>query len=130
MKRFIPILFLIIILISIAAFEEFYTNKFMKDLDNKAGIVLTKIEENKDNLNIETVKTSYNDLNTFWHKAKNTLCFFTNYEKIRNIDESFVKLSTAITNNDLSLATENATVIKEYSTFFEYLMGFNINNLF
>lgn len=130
MKKFFSILFLLVVLISIATFEEIYTHHFLRDLDNKSNIVLTEIEKNKENLNIPAVNNSFDDLNTYWHKAKNTLCYFTNYEKIRNLDESFVKLSTAIKNNDLSLATENATVIKEYSSFFEYLMGFTINNLF
>ncbi|MBQ9793243.1 MAG: DUF4363 family protein [Clostridia bacterium] len=130
MKRTISIIILSFILISIATFEEIYTQNFIYTLRNKAEQVAVAINKNEDNINNEDVLSSLDDLKIFWHKSKNILCYFTNYEKIKSIDESFVKLSTSISHNDMSLASENIAVIKDYSEFFKYLMGFNLNTLF
>ena len=130
MKRLISILVLIIIIIGIATTEELFIHNFITTLTTKAEVVSVEIEKNKDNLNNENISKVYNDLKNFWTKSKVGLCYFTNYEKIKTVDESFVKLSTALKNNDLSLATENIAVIKEYGDFFHYMMGFNLNNLF
>lgn len=130
MKRLISILVLLIIIIGIAVMEEIFIHNFITNLTVKAEIVSVEIEKNKDNLNNESISSVYSDLKSFWKKSKIGLCYFTNYEKIKTIDESFVKLSTALKNNDLSLATENIAVVKEYGDFFHYMMGFNLNNLF
>lgn len=130
MKRFLAILFLVFILIGFSVFEEFYNKTFLKTLNTKAEQVSVVINKNENNLNVNEVNDKYNVLKDFWQKSKNTLCYFTNYEKIKSIDESFVKLETAIKHNDISLAAENIAVIKEYSEFFKYIMGFSLSNLF
>ncbi len=130
MRRLIAVLFLLAILIAVATLEQVYVNHFLYNLDTKSQQVSAAIELDDKNLEREDVKNSFNDLNKFWEDAKTKLCYFTNYEKVKSVDESFVKLSTAIENNDSSLAIENIAVIKEYSKFFTYFMGFNINNLF
>lgn len=129
MKRLIAVLFLLFILIAISTLEQIYVNKFLYNLAVKSDQVSQAIEIDDKNLERKEVKTSFEDLNSFWEDAKNKICYFTNYEKIKSVDESFVKLSTAIKNNDSSLAIENIAVIKEYSKLFTYFMGFNINNL-
>lgn len=130
MKRLISILILLIIIIGIAIAEELFIHNFITNLTTKAEVVSVEIENSKENLKNENITKTYNDLKDFWKKSKIGLCYFTNYEKIKTVDESFVKLSTALKNNDLSLATENIAVIKEYGDFFHYMMGFNLNNLF
>lgn len=130
MKRFLAILFLVFVLIGFSVFEEFYNKTFLKTLNTKAEQVSVVINKNENNLNVNEVNDKYNVLKDFWQKSKNTLCYFTNYEKIKSIDESFVKLETAIKHNDISLAAENIAVIKEYSEFFKYIMGFSLSNLF
>lgn len=130
MKRTISILILVFILISIATFEEIYIQNFVYTLRNKAEEVSVAINKSEENINNENVLSSLDDLKLFWNKSKNVLCYFTNYEKIKSIDESFVKLSTSISHNDMSVANENISVIKDYSEFFKYLIGFNLNTLF
>lgn len=130
MKRLIAVLFLLVILIGIATLEQVYVNNFLNNLNVKSQQVSQAINIDEKNLERKEVKTAFDELNTFWEDSKNKLCYFTNYEKIKSVDESFVKLATAIDNNDSSLAIENIAVIKEYGRFFTYFMGFNINNLF
>jgi len=130
MKRFIAIICLLLILITVACTEEIFLHNFISQLSIKSEQVSVLVKENEDNLNVTKLKTSYKELSDFWEKSKTFLCYFTNYEKIRAMDEGFTKLETAITNNDSSLAIENIALIKGYNKVFHYIMGFNINNLF
>lgn len=130
MKRFISILFIFLLIISIAIFEEIYVNNFIDTLSKKADVVSISIKENENDLNIKNINNNLKNLKTFWNNSKKVLSYFINYEKIKTLDESFIKLDIAIKRNDFSLASENIAIIKEYSQFFEYLMGFNLNNLF
>lgn len=129
MKRLIAVLVLLTVLITIATLEQVYVNNFLYNLSVKSNNVSQAIEIDDKDLKRDEVKSTFEDLNEFWKDAKNKLCYFTNYEKVKSVDESFVKLSTAIKNNDSSLAIENIAVIKEYTKLFTYFMGFNINNL-
>ena len=130
MKRTFSILILIVILFSIATFEEIYIKQFISSLKIKAENVSIAINKNEENINNKEVEKAFNELKNFWSKSKNILCYFTNYEKIKSIDESFVKLTTSIKHNDMSVANENIAVIKDYGQIFNYLMGFNLNTLF
>ncbi len=129
MKRFIAIIVICAFLIGIAVFEELYAKNFINTLTQKAENIEASINLNKENIDNEKVNNSYNDLKAYWDKSKKVLCYFTNYEKIKNIDESIVKIDIAIEYNEISLAIENITVIKEYEQIFKNIIGFNINNL-
>ena len=130
MKRLISILIIFFLIVSIAIFEEIYVNNFINNLSSNADIVSVCIKENENNLNIDKINNNFSHLKNFWSKSKKVLSYFINYEKIKTLDESFIKLDIAIKRNDFSLASENIALIKEYSQFFEFLMGFNLNNLF
>ena len=130
MKRFFAVLILILILISVCTFEEIFLQTFVKSFTFKAETLSalisnkTELKENKE------INNSYITLKQDWNNAKTTLCFFTNYEKIKSMDESLIKLESAIKNNDKNLANENISLICNYDQFFNYMLGFNLNNLF
>lgn len=130
MKKFFSIMVIIIILASVSIFEEIYSKHFIITLSNKAEETSSAISTNKDNIQNNDVITSYNNLKNYWNKSKIILCFFTNYEKIKAVDESIIKVETAIKYNEISLAIENISIIKEYEKIFKFMIGFNINSLF
>lgn len=130
MKKLIAVLSILVILITLCTLEEIFIHNFTKDFNIKTSVVSQVIKENEKNLNNNNVKTCFKDLETYWQNAKKKLCYLTNYEKIKNMDESFVRLDAAIDNNDDSLAIENISVIKSYTEALHYIMGFNLNNLF
>ena len=129
MKRTFAILFIILIIISVCIVEEATLNKTNQKLDEYSNSLSVAIVENKDNLNNESVLKEFKKLDDFWQDTKVTLCYLTNYEKIKTMDESLIKLEASIKYNDESLAIENISIIKSYSEFLHYFMGFNLNNL-
>ncbi len=130
MKRLIAMIILFLILVSICAFEEIFLSSFVSNFTAKAQTLSTLIEENENLESNSQIKNTFSSLKNSWHNAKTTFCFFTNYEKIKSMDESFIKLEASINNNDKNLANENVAMICNYEQFFNYMMGFNINNLF
>lgn len=130
MKKLIAISALIFLLAGICTFEELFLNNFVHSFtakaDNLSNLISTSTNINEN----ETIKNSYSSLKNDWNNAKITLCFFTNYEKIKTMDESFIKLESSINNNDTNLANENISLICNYDQFFNYMLGFNLNNLF
>ena len=130
MKRFIAIIVLLIIIVGICTFEEFFLHNFVKPFTTQANALSKQIEDNENITSNKEIITNYTALKNNWQKAKTTLCFFTNYEKIKSMDESFIKLESGIKNNDKDLANENISLICNYDKFLTYMMGFNINNLF
>lgn len=129
MKRFFAIIFLVLILIAVCTYEEIFLNNFVSGFTTKAQALSTLIEQNE-NINTNNISNSLTELKNNWQITKRTLCFFTNYEKIKSMDESFIKLEAGINNNNKDLANENIAVICNYNQFFYYMMGFNLNNLF
>lgn len=130
MKRFIAMIIIVVTLAAIATFEEVYIHNFIYNFSTKAESVSSLIKENQSILNTASLIDSFENLKKYWSNSKTIICYFTNYDKIRTTDESIVKLQAAIKENDYSLATENIAVLKNYSEFFHYTIGFNINNLF
>lgn len=130
MKRIFAILFIVLIIISICVVEEITLSQTNQKLDEYSNSLSAAIIENKDNLNSEQVLSEFKKLDNFWQDTKIKLCYLTNYEKIKTMDESLIKLEASIEYNDESLAIENISLIKSYSEFLHYFMGFNFNNLF
>ena len=130
MKRIFAILFIVLIIISICVVEEITLSQTNQKLDEYSNSLSAAIIENKDNLNNEQVLSEFKKLDNFWQDTKIKLCYLTNYEKIKTMDESLIKLEASIEYNDESLAIENISLIKSYSEFLHYFMGFNFNNLF
>ena len=130
MKKFISVLIILIAVVGVCIFEEIYLNNFKKEFLEKADNVYTIISNNESNINNDNINSSCENLYNYWNNSKRNICYFANYEKIKGIDESFIKLKTAIKNNDKALAMENIAVISNTDKFFEYMVGFNINNLF
>ena len=130
MKRNIYVLFLIAILVSVCVMEEILLKSTHTALQGYSNELTTLFAQHKENLNFDVVINKFDETKSFWDSQKKYITYFTNYDKIRTIDESFIKLEEAIDNNDKSLALENLSIIKSSADSLQYFMGFNINNLF
>ena len=129
MKRLIGIIIITIILIGGGIVEEICINKTITKLEFFATNLEEKINKNKDDINTEDINTSFNELDNFWKQTESVFCYLTNFEKVRSLDESVVKLKTAIFYNDFSVATENLALIKNYAKVLHYTLGVSLNNI-
>lgn len=130
MKRAISVIAIIVIIALICVLEELAVAKVSSGLNEKSRTLYTQFLLNKSDINVDNVKKQYDKLDNFWEIEKHKLCYLTNYDKIRNVDESVARLRYAIENNDYSLAIDNISIVMSYGDFLHFFMGFNINNLF
>ncbi len=130
MKRIFAILFIILLLSGISIAEEVLLQHSVENVSIQSTAIMTLIDENEIDINSEEIISKVDDFKTFWNNEEKKICYFTSYEKIKNMDESIEKLKFAVKNNDRSLAIENVAVIKSYGQFLHNIMGFNLNNLF
>ena len=98
-------------------------NEYSKNLE-------VAVAANEDNLNCAAVEQNFGVLKSFWEDEKIKVCYFTNYDKIRMVDESIVKLDYGIKNNEKSLVVENLGLLLQFGEFLHFTNGFNLNNLF
>ena len=129
MKRLIGIIIITVILIGGGIVEEVYINKTITRLEFFATNLEEKINKNKNDINTEDINASFNELDNFWKQTESVFCYLTNFEKIRSLDESIIKLKTAIFYNDFSVATENLALIKNYAKVLHYTLGVSLNNI-
>ena len=129
MKRLIGIIIITVILIGGGIVEEVYINKTITRLEFFATNLEEKINKNKNDINTEDINASFNELDNFWKQTESVFCYLTNFEKVRSLDESVVKLKTAIFYNDFSVATENLALIKNYAKVLHYTLGVSLNNI-
>lgn len=129
MKRLIGIIIITILLIGGGIVEEIYIRKTITRLETYAINLEEKITANKDNINTKEINSSFDELNNFWTETETAFCYLTNFEKFRSLDESIVKLDSAIFYNDFSVATENLTLIKNYAKVLYYTLGTSLNNI-
>ena len=130
MKRFVSIVAIIALLVSICIIEEVFVHKFVGQFSNLTMQISQELEVNEENIDNVKVKEKLANLETFWNNNKNKFCYLVMYDKIKMIDEGVAKLEIAIKHNDNALAQENIAVIECYTDSLHYIMGFNINNLF
>ncbi len=130
MKRNIYVLILIAILVGVCILEELLLKSTYTTLQGYSNELTVLFTQNKEELNAKQVVSKFDETKVYWDNQKKYITYFTNYDKIRTIDESFIKLEEALDDNDKSLALENLSIIKASADSLHYFMGFNINNLF
>ena len=130
MKRNILVIIIVAILAIISIFEELTVKDVTTRIGAYAGAIESAINQNEENINVSSVKDTFEALSSYWDSKKTHICFFANYDKIRYMDENMIKLNDAIKDNDMVLAKENLSSVKSFGLLIQYVMGFNINNLF
>ena len=130
MKRNIYVLILVTILIAICFLEEYLLKITYDNMQDYSTQLTTLVSQHSEDLSSKEVVDKFDETKKYWNNQKKFITYFTNYDKIRSIDESFIKLDEALNNNDKSLALENLSIINASAESLHYFMGFNVNNLF
>jgi|GEM_PF-2640616 len=128
MKRLIGILIILLVLVGLSVGEEILVNKTTSTLHHTSYHMERLIKENEENINCKEVRDEFDDLNTFWDRTEQLLCYIVNFEKIKPINETLHKLDGAISENDFSVAIENVETLQNYSENLKYIMGASLTN--
>ena len=61
--------------------EEFLVRKTTKTLHHTSYHIEKLIKENKENINCKVVRDEFDDLDNYWDKTEQLLCYIVNFEK-------------------------------------------------
>ncbi len=128
MKRFSAVLVIILILAGLSIGEEIFVRNTINVLHHTSYHIEELVKENEGNIDCACVKSEFEDINNYWDKAEQVLCYIVNFEKIKLINETLFKLEGAINENDYSLAMENIKTLQNYSENLKYIMGASLTN--
>ena len=130
MKRNFVVIFIFLVLVGIGLCEEILVKDTVENLGTLTTNLSVSVAEHEGDLNSKEVMDKMGKLHSYWDRTKNKICFFANFDKIKFMDESLIKLEGGLKENDKSLITENLSIVASFPKLINYVMGFNINNLF
>ena len=122
-------LIIALLLIGFGVWQEIYVSKVITTLAAHSKQLEVVVDKNEEDINVSQVHNEFNKLKTFWNNTEQKLCYIVNFEKVKYINESIVKLEGAIDENDFSVAMENVKTLQNYSETLKYIMGLSANNI-
>ncbi len=118
-----------LLLVGFGIWQEIYVGNIIKNLTTMSYQLEVVVDDNEDNIDVAPVHKEFKKLRSFWDKTEHTICYIVNFEKVKYINESIIKLEGAIDENDFSVAMENVKTLQNYSKALKYIMGLNLNNI-
>ncbi len=129
MNRGIGMIIIAVLLVGFGIWQEIYVGNIIKNLTTMSYQLEVVVDDNEDNIDVTPVHKEFEKLKSFWGKTEHTICYIVNFEKVKYINESIIKLEGAIDENDFSVAMENVKTLQNYSKALKYIMGLNLNNI-
>lgn len=129
MARLFCMLGIFVFLIGVGVAEELYIHDITKQLNTRSTSLDLLIESNENNLTDKKITSEFKQLQKFWQDKERNLTFFINFEKIKPINESIIKLEGALAQDDFSVAVENVKLLVTYSKNLRYMAGINLHNI-
>ena len=129
MKRLVGIIFIAIFLIGVCVTEEILVKNTLAEM-NKQGNSLFEYVTALDNINTEEVLDKTRELNTYWLKYEDALCFFVNHKDMHEMGNELIKMISYAKNNIKEEYTTSLELVISYSNSFHHIMGVSLENIF
>ena len=129
MKRLVGIIFIAIFLIGVCVTEEILVKNTLAEM-NKQGNSLFEYVTALDNINTEEVLNKTRELNTYWLKYEDALCFFVNHKDMHEMGNELIKMISYAKNNIKEEYTTSLELVISYSNNFHHIMGVSLENIF
>lgn len=124
-KRFWTIISLLVILLSIAIFEEVYTNNVTNDLKTKTN----ELYENIQSENLTLSSQNAEDLKNYWHNKEIIISMFVDYRDIEQIGKQISLIVSHLSNTDFELAKVECNLLLHMIETFDITISFDFQNI-
>lgn len=129
MKRLVCIIIISIFLIGCCTTEEILVKNTLAEIQLR-GTDLYVFVQDLNNLNTEDVLSRTRELNQFWLKYEDALCFFVNHKDMHEMGNELVKMISYAKNNIKEEYTTSLELVIYYSSTFHHIMGVSLENIF
>ena len=129
MKRLVSIIIICLFLIGICTFEEILVNTTLDKLHNKSTYMY-ELYQKSDSANTKELIELTQDLNDYWTKRENALCFFINHKDMHEMGNEITRLISYSKFNLKEEFEASLLLIIYYSEEFHHIMGVSVENIF
>ena len=129
MKKIISFIVITLMLIGAVVFEQIYLNKSFDGLIVKIDNLSKQIEYYEE-INTLQIKSSSEDLESFWTDAEKILCFTINYNDLNRIGEQVQRVKAYIEQNQKDDCVSEIEVLSFYAESFKTIFITNFGNIF
>lgn len=129
MKRIIAIVIICIFLIGMCTIEEILVNSTLSDLNNKSTYMY-ELYKGSDSANTPELQQLTQDLNDYWKKKENHLCYFINHKDMHEMGNEITRLLSYSKFNLKEEFEASLLLIIYYSEEFHHIMGVSFENVF
>ena len=129
MKKFIAIIFVVLILVGLCIWEQLTINNYLSDIQNQSK-ELIEITTGTKNIQTEEISTRVDRLKTTWEQHEEVLCFFANHKDMRDLCIEIQKLRGNIIVNQYEDFTAGLQVIYHLTKDYHFIMGLSLQNIF
>ena len=129
MKRVFCIIVISIFLIGACITEEILVKNTLSQI-NDMGNELLLLAQTETNLNNDLILDKTRNLNEFWLKYEDALCFFVNHKDMHEMGNEIIKMISYAKNNIKEEYTTSLELVIYYSNTFHHIMGVSLENIF
>lgn len=128
MKRGICIIIIAMFLIGICIYEQVLVNNTLSGL-NEQSVNLYLQTKDLENVNTNLVLEKSRQINDFWNKNEDKLCFFINHKDMHEMGNELIKMISYSKNNNKEEFLTSLELVIYYSETFHHIMGLSLQNL-
>ena len=129
MKRVFCIIVISLFLIGACVIEEILVKNTLEQI-NQMGNELLLLAQSETNLNNDLILDKTRNLNEFWLKYEDALCFFVNHKDMHEMGNEIIKMISYAKNNIKEEYTTSLELVIYYSDTFHHIMGVSLENIF
>lgn len=129
MKRVFCIIVISLFLIGACITEEILVKNTLSKI-NDMGNELLLLAQSETNLNNDLILNKTRNLNEFWLKYEDALCFFVNHKDMHEMGNEIIKMISYAKNNIKEEYTTSLELVIYYSDTFHHIMGVSLENIF
>lgn len=129
MKKFITIVFVILILVGLCIWEQISINSYITEIKDQTKELIS-LTDGVTNIQTKEIIEKVEQLETSWEKHEKILCFFANHKDMKDLCVEIQKLSGNIEVNLYEDFITSLKVIYHLADDCYMIMGFSIQNIF
>lgn len=129
MKKFIAILFVVLVLIGLSVWEKITIDNYLNDIQTQSQELMDLTYGSK-NIQTEEIILKVNTLEETWMHHEEILCMFANHKDMRDLCTEIQRLKGNIEVNQYEDFTASLKIINHLSQDYHKIMGISFQNIF
>ena len=129
MKKFIAILFVVLVLIGLSVWEKITIDNYLNDIQTQSQELMDLTYGSK-NIQTEEIILKVNTLEETWVHHEEILCMFANHKDMRDLCTEIQRLKGNIEVNQYEDFTASLKIINHLSQDYHKIMGISFQNIF